>query len=105
MPKLKPNTIIPSEDEETEINEHAREDGTLHSDQELMEFMNIEESALPESFKQVARRRGRPPSTERKVLVSIRYSPEVIEYFRATGKGWQTRMDDALKQWIESHTG
>lgn len=105
MPKLKPDTIVPSEKEDNEINEHTREDGTLHSDRELMEFKGFEQSALPESFKQIARRRGRPPSTERKVLVSIRYSPEVIEYFRATGKGWQTRMDDALKQWIDSHSG
>ena len=41
--------------------------------------------------------RGRPPSAMRKQLVSIRYSPEVLDYFRATGEGWQARMDAALK--------
>jgi uncharacterized protein (DUF4415 family) len=35
-----------------------------------------------------------------KTLVSVRYSPEVIAYFKAGGAGWQTRMDDALKQWV-----
>ncbi len=53
MPKLKPDAIVPSEDEDNEINEHAREDGTLHSDQELMEFSNFQQSALPELLKQV----------------------------------------------------
>ncbi len=45
-------------------------------------------------------RRGRPPKAEPKRPVSIRLSSEVLGYFRATGKGWQTRIDDALKEWI-----
>jgi uncharacterized protein (DUF4415 family) len=47
--------------------------------------------------------RGRPKSDARKVLLSVRYSPEVVRYFRATGAGWQTRMDDALKEWLREH--
>jgi len=35
--------------------------------------------------------------------IYIRFSPEVVDYFRATGKGWQTRMDEALKEWIREH--
>lgn len=38
-----------------------------------------------------------------KQLVSVRYSPEVIAYFKSEGPGWQTRMDEALKQWIGGH--
>jgi uncharacterized protein (DUF4415 family) len=34
----------------------------------------------------------------------LRYSPEVIDAFRATGKGWQTRMDEALKDWLREHS-
>ena len=49
------------------------------------------------------KRRGRPRKARPKVQVSIRYSQEVIDYFRATGKGWQTRMDEALKAWIAEH--
>ncbi|HYE36770.1 BrnA antitoxin family protein [Methylocaldum sp.] len=48
-------------------------------------------------------RRGRPKATSRKLLLSVRYSPEVVEYFRATGEGWQVRMDEALKEWIKAH--
>ncbi|MBV8605577.1 MAG: BrnA antitoxin family protein [Pelomonas sp.] len=44
--------------------------------------------------------RGRPPAESRKVLVSVRYSPEVIEYFRATGEGWQSRMDEVLRKHV-----
>jgi len=44
-----------------------------------------------------------PGKKTKKVLLSVRYSPEVVEYFKSTGKGWQTRMDDALKEWVASH--
>ena len=46
--------------------------------------------------------RGRPPSANRKQLVSVRYSPEVIEFFRSTGEGWQSRMDGVLKRYVET---
>lgn len=44
--------------------------------------------------------RGRPPSENKKQLVSIRYSPEVLAYFKSTGEGWQSRMDGVLKDYI-----
>ena len=44
--------------------------------------------------------RGRPPLESKKKLVSIRYSPEVLAYFKATGEGWQSRMDGVLKEYI-----
>jgi uncharacterized protein (DUF4415 family) len=44
--------------------------------------------------------RGRPPSLNKKQLVSIRYSPEVLEYFKSTGEGWQARIDGVLKEYI-----
>jgi uncharacterized protein (DUF4415 family) len=44
--------------------------------------------------------RGRPPSLNKKQLVSIRYSPEVLEYFKSTGEGWQARIDGVLKEYV-----
>lgn len=44
-----------------------------------------------------------PQKAPTKTLLSMRYSLEVLDYFRATGPGWQTRMDEALKQWIQDH--
>lgn len=38
-----------------------------------------------------------------KISVTLRYSPEVVNYFRETGDGWQNRMDEALKEWIKKH--
>ena len=45
--------------------------------------------------------RGRPKSGNKKLLLSVRYSPEVIAYFRATGEGWQARMDGVLQEYVE----
>jgi uncharacterized protein (DUF4415 family) len=35
--------------------------------------------------------------------VTVRYSRDVLEYFRSTGPGWQARIDAALKEWIAQH--
>ena len=56
----------------------------------------------PEKFAKVAVRRGRPPVARPKVSTTIRLSQDVIDHFRADGKGWQTRIDDALRKWIRS---
>ena len=52
------------------------------------------------------RKRGQrgPQQTPTKQLVSVRYSPEVLEYFKSTGTGWQTRMNDALRKWVAKRT-
>ena len=44
--------------------------------------------------------RGRPKSENKKLLLSVRYSVEVVEYFRSTGDGWQARMDSVLRQYV-----
>jgi uncharacterized protein (DUF4415 family) len=44
--------------------------------------------------------RGRPMSANPKQLVSVRYSPEVLAFFKATGEGWQSRMDGVLRQYV-----
>lgn len=62
-------------------------------------------SALPESLqtKLVRRPRG-PQKAPLKERITIRLSPEVVAPFRATGDGWQTRLDAALKDWLKTHT-
>ena len=45
--------------------------------------------------------RGRPKSPNPKLLVSVRYSPEVVAYFKSTGEGWQSRMDGVLRAYVE----
>lgn len=48
--------------------------------------------------------RGRPKSENKKLLVSVRYSPEVVAYFKSTGEGWQSRMDSVLRQYVARHS-
>jgi uncharacterized protein (DUF4415 family) len=48
-----------------------------------------------EALKNFKQHRG-PQKTPRKVPVSIRLSPVVVAHFKATGPGWQARIDDAL---------
>ena len=39
-----------------------------------------------------------------KERITIRLSHDVVEKFRATGTGWQTRVDTALQDWLKTHT-
>lgn len=48
--------------------------------------------------------RGRPKSESKKQLVSVRYSPEVIAYFKSTGEGWQSLMDSVLRRYVARHS-
>lgn len=57
---------------------------------------------LPASLRRKLKVRG-PQKAPIKERITIRLSPEVVERFRATGDGWQTRVDAALKDWLESN--
>lgn len=50
------------------------------------------------------KKRGRPAGLPTKEQVAVRYSPEVLAAFRASGRGWQTRMNAALADWLKTHT-
>jgi uncharacterized protein (DUF4415 family) len=61
--------------------------------------------ALPARVMAAARRMpGRPRAEAPKQPVNIRLSPGVLAAFRASGAGWQTRIDAALQDWLKSHT-
>lgn len=49
-------------------------------------------------------KRGRPVSVNPKAHVNLRLDPDVIAAFRATGRGWQTRLNAALKDWLKNHS-
>ena len=48
------------------------------------------------------RQRGRPAGSD-KESTTIRFDRDVLEAFRAGGPGWQTRMNAALREWLQSH--
>jgi uncharacterized protein (DUF4415 family) len=58
----------------------------------------------PKQLKAMVPLRGRPKSDSKKLLLSVRYSPEVVEYFKSTGDGWQSRMDGVLREYVERHS-
>ncbi len=59
-------------------------------------------ASLPASLQ--TKLRGRPRATVTKERITIRLSPDVVSTFRATGNGWQTRVDAALRDWLKSHS-
>jgi len=58
--------------------------------------------ALSASLRKKVGVRG-PQKAPTKERITIRLSPEVVQRFRATGDGWQTRVDAALQDWLKSH--
>ena len=57
-----------------------------------------------EQIKPLVRRGlGRPPGSGSKSQVTLRIDREVLEKFKTTGAGWQTRMNEVLRQWAKRH--
>ena len=52
---------------------------------------------------QFRRGRGRPQGSGKKEQVTLRLDAEILDKFRATGNGWQTRINDALQDWTKHH--
>src|SRR3990167_5557668 len=83
---------------------------TVAEDKAITAAAKADPDALPLTPKQLRTMvpmktmRGRPKSENKKLLVSVRYSPEVVAYFKATGEGWQSRMDGVLQQYVARHS-
>jgi uncharacterized protein (DUF4415 family) len=61
----------------------------------------FEKADLIRKGKVVRRGKRGPQKTPTKKLVSLRLSPEVIDHFKSTGRGWQTRIDSTLLESIK----
>ena len=64
---------------------------------------------LPQIFiaqiaQEMLKPRGRPRATHPKERINIRLSHDVVTHFKASGDGWQTRIDAALKDWVRTHS-
>lgn len=55
-------------------------------------------SFVPAEGVQPRNRPGRKPSGSAKISLTLRLDPDVIEHFKSTGEGWQTRMNEALRK-------
>ncbi len=74
------------------------------TDKDFKRFKPLTEAnpSLLAKIKRGVGERG-PQKAPTKVPISIRVSPEVAEYFRAAGKGWQSRIDRVLKEYVAQH--
>lgn len=92
MPKLKPGTVVPTPEEDAAITAAAM------ADPDALPYTDEEWAQV-----QPKRMRGRPVQGTTKVPTSIRLDARVVAAFKATGDGWQTRMNDALTEWADQH--
>ena len=58
-----------------------------------------------EEFRAAAKKalRGRPKGGGVKRSTTVRFDADVLDAFKGTGKGWQTRMNDVLRDWLKEH--
>ena len=98
MPELKPTHISPTDEEEAEIQRQIAEDPDVPewTDEDWARARPAIE-VHPELVEWSLRRRGKQKAPI-KELVSIRLDLDIIEYFRAGGPGWQTRLNDTLRR-------
>jgi hypothetical protein len=83
---------------------------TVEEDRRIRAAARTDPDALPLTPKQLQAMvpmkalRGRPKSAQKKLLLSVRYSPEVVAYFKSLGQGWQSRMDGVLRQYVQENS-
>lgn len=73
---------------------------SIDTDFDPDEAPDLSQGDWPEKMARAKVRRGRPTIANPKVSTTIRLSPEVIDHFKADGAGWQTRINNALLDWI-----
>jgi uncharacterized protein (DUF4415 family) len=90
MRKRKPLT-----DEDGEVRELLMED--------IRQFRPMAEGISPTLAAKLGIQVRGPQKSPTKERTTIRLSKDVLERFRATGAGWQTRVDAALREWLKTH--
>ena len=99
MKKHKSHALATSDEEEAVVQAQIAadpEDGDA-TDADLAQARPFP-SAFPALAERITRSRGRPPVDDPKRQISLRLSPSVIDKFKATGKGWQSRINDVLEK-------
>ena len=108
MPKLKAGTVLPTAEDDAAIQSGIAADADAR---ELTPTWQSQakpaHEALPaqvyEALVALKRPRGRPKAEVTKVFTAIRLDADLLSAFKATGKGWQTRVNAALRQYIHEH--
>ncbi|MDD5058638.1 MAG: BrnA antitoxin family protein [Sideroxydans sp.] len=84
--------ILPTPEEDVAISAGIAADPDTH-ELTVAEFAQLK--PIPQ--------RGRPASANPKVHTGLRLDAEVLDAFKAGGRGWQTRINEALKEWLKNH--
>ncbi len=97
----KPNIIIPTDEEDAVINRAAASDpdSAPLSEKELATMQPASECLPTHLYKKMTRGKQVNPTKQK---TTIRLSADVLEYFRSTGTGWQTRIDEILLDYVET---
>ncbi|RNC65624.1 MAG: hypothetical protein ED859_17300 [Desulfuromonadales bacterium] len=97
--KKKPDHIAQKDWDDVDIPELTEKDfSCMRPAREVLPVLIGEQAAA-----ELLKRRGRPKADQTKKAVSLRLDPEVIDFFKAGGPGWQSRIDAALKEWMKEH--
>jgi uncharacterized protein (DUF4415 family) len=89
---IKRNVVMPTVEDDTQIN------AGIAADPDTFELSDAAFNRLTPM-----RGRGRPLGSGEKVQMTVRFDAEIIDTFKSTGEGWQTKMNDALKDWLKTH--
>ena len=84
--------ILPTPEEEAQIN------AGIAADPDTYELTDEEFARL-----RPMPARGRPRAENPKVHTGLRLDAEILDAFKAGGRGWQTRINEALKDWLKTH--
>ncbi|GJD34209.1 BrnA antitoxin family protein [Methylobacterium aerolatum] len=95
----RPARTVPmlTDDEEAALQAAIADDPDAReaTDAELAQMRPARE-ALPPALYAALTKRGRPKAEAKAVQVTLRVPPDVLDAFKASGPGWQTRMNEAL---------
>lgn len=87
------------------VKREAAADAPIAHDEDDLYDPNDDQSVNAFFDTAVVKRRGErgPQKAPVKSRVTLRLSPEVVDYFKSSGSGWQTRLDQALKEYVTEH--
>ena len=85
---------LPLTDKEGEVRELTRDD---------FKHFQPASDVLPKELAAILPKRGRPAGLSKKISTTVRFDNDILAAFKATGKGWQSRMNSALRNWLKEN--
>jgi uncharacterized protein (DUF4415 family) len=87
------------------VDAHIASDEDYADAPELTDDMLKASRPTADVMAEVSRRVGRPKSDNPKQQITMRLDRDVIDRLRATGTGWQVRVNQALRDFLEKNAG